>query len=906
MANKFNQAEYAKFMATLMKDVDYTENTEWSQEAEDVSINIRKAIVGVLHDMNRASQDKKKPNLFDDEFLNYCNAVKSLLTIYNFGYLPEEGDGGDEDKIRERRAQDKELILTGIKRILAHVQNGMGYDITPYLPKDECLQIFRDNPDDERVVPITFSAMTVFTTLIYFRRAVKRLSMFTNAELTTEKGSIMQDVVAVVAELMANIFNYATHDKNNMYGGWGVTLDTEMSRAVTLSDTYAVVDALTRYADAFTKSGLKGDKAFVEAVDEYAGQHFGVADITNKCIDSMYKTAYNVYVDTREVYGKEKAFYVLTKRDGDKIKYDHIGTDYDKIAASSRSSALFNPLYIAMITMYGYDDKELVIRLFMDDVSLVNAYEDKYCKEIEEYAKTLEGYNDDENTHDFAVEKNWLLKNTSPKSPDYAIATGEVVYENGITLKDYYNVARVYQKFLEEKHPEELMEIPVYRDYLYATKDAIDQVAVLYRDFDNNQRLGVVDTDYVMFSELDVAVKRDDKVSIPKLNKANIAVNNLRPMLLSSKIMIVNALTKYPQSDMKDLYYAIKTKRHQKVEQKGRSMEKTDEWLWNEDSVDMNSTARHCEAVAYDYFDYYEKYELGFTAIKNLSKQLSEGVTDKSVDKTDGSFTFAKADVAEQTEVGKRSKMLELLIDVTRQNVDKIRVIYQNNLKEKDDEIQQLRKEKEKLIADYDLELTRRDEAKQQALADLQAAHNDELNRQHNSLLMGDTLRTWIKDEIQSYFKRNMALAVINILNLGSTVPELLTKQRIHQMFDGEKEMVSGDFQFVKDVWDDIMGDFERSGRAEEKIQQYAEEFQRAKALQDMIATACSGLLEKTYFKEVADNALSGQVGTKSLEKRNEDIISKFNDIRYGSDIEKDKKENAEEQEDDLEASQND
>ena len=907
MAKRINQADYERFMAQLMQDVDYTENTEWAKEAEDVSIHIRDAIVGVLHGMNKESAKVNKSNSYDDEFLNYCNAIKTLLTVYNFAYLPEEGDGGDEDKIAERLEEDKKLILTGIDRILNHVQNGIGYDITPYLPKDECLQIFRISDDVDRVVPITFSAMTVLTTLIYFRRAVKRLNMFSADKLVTENGDIMQRVVAVVAELMANIFNYATHDKNHMYCGWGVTLDTSKSKAVTLSDTYAVVDALSRYADAFTQSGLKRDKDFIEAVDAYAKQHFNIDAVSNGCINAMYKTAYNVYVNTREVYGKEKAFYVLTKRDGDNvIKYQHIGTDYDKIAASSRSSALFNPLYIAMITMYGYDDKELVIRLFMDDPKLVNAYEEKYGDEIEKYALTLSGYNDEEEGvhHDFHKEKAWLLNNKSPKSADYGTAVGEVVYENGVTLQTYYNVARVYQKYLEENQPEELMEIPVYRDYLYATKDAIDQVAVLYRDFENNQRLGVVDTDYVMFSELDIDVKRDDKVSIPKLNKANIAVNNLRPMLLSSKIMIVNALTKYPQSDMNSLYYAIKTKRHQKVEQKGREIKKTDEWLWNEDSVDMNSTARHCEAIAYDYFDYYEKYELGFAAINNVRKQLSDGVTDKSVNKSDGSFTFVSEESDDKST--KRSRLLELLIDVTRQNVDKIRVIYQNHLKEKEDQIQKLTKEKDTLVENHKKELANRDELKKQALAEAQAAHNDELNRQRNSLLMGDTLRTWIREEIDRYFERNMALAVINILNLGALLPAQLNRPVIEQLFDGRKEMVSGDFPFVEGVWSDIMADFERSGRNEEKIEQYAQEFRHAKALQDMIAIACSGLLEKEYFKNVGDDAVSGQVVSKTLEERNEIIFSTFNKIRYLSDIEYDKKQVVEQEDESSESSEND
>ena len=156
---------------------------------------------------------------------------------------------------------------------------------------------------------------------------------------------------------------------------------------------------------------------------------------------------------------------------------------------------------------------------------------------------------------------------------------------------------------------------------------------IAYRKFDDSQRLGIVDTDYIMFSTLDLAA---DPITISKLNKANISANYLRPLLLSSKIMIVNALTKYPQADMGDLYAAIKDSKHRKVVKKRGARSEDIVWLWNEDTVDMNSTARHCEAIMYDYFDYYEKYELSYKSLSNLKKYYGSLISAKTVNLADG------------------------------------------------------------------------------------------------------------------------------------------------------------------------------------------------------------------------------------------------------------------------------
>ena len=478
--------QFKEFFTSLANGIDVDESAKWSAETYEVSVKIRDALIDRITQMNSNS------SFCDERFLDYCNAIKALLAVYNFGNLPQDDTG-------------KTLIKTGVAKILSHVET-YGYDVTPSLDHDDCIDIF--GSEGGRVTPVTLSATTVLTTLVYLRRAIKRKAFFNPKELADgDVVALNRRALAVITEILNLIYKYIDDQpKEDRFRGWGVTLDFEMSRASTLSDTYAVVDALSRFADAFTKDDEKKDKEYTDAIDALSSETGGFKYLSMRCVEATFKTAYNLYTtrDINKVYGKS-IFHFGSSMEGDKVRYTYSPTTYDQIASSTRSSALFNPLYMAMITMYGYNDREVVIRSLMNNPSRAKDLYDKYethCPIDEDSLSQFAAkFPDFVNTGlDFYTWSAKLIDEDRPavsfmhQAKSYTDANEEGEQRNS-EWRNYYDIARVFQRYLELKRPEELLKIAEYRDYLNATKDAIDQVQVMYRDFDNNQRLGVVDTD---------------------------------------------------------------------------------------------------------------------------------------------------------------------------------------------------------------------------------------------------------------------------------------------------------------------------------------------------------------------------------------------------------------------------
>ncbi len=868
MKNENTDKLYADFMRGMIDSIGTEDNSKWAQETQDVSTNIRNALVEEINKM-----DKTK-SAVDDRFLDYCNAIRSLLIVYNFGKL---GDDINKEK-------DKEIIKSGIKKILRHVEN-IGYDITPYFNTERCKEIFGvektgNGSESARVTPVTLSATMVFTTLVYFRRAYKRMKLFTREELVYDDVDLMLATVGKVAELMKMFYEFAYYNKFN---GWGATLDRERTQVVTLRDTYLVVSALSRFDDAFTKDGEKRDDDFINEVYKYADKELDFK-YCNRCLESTYKTAINLYDNTKGIYGKS-VFYCESVKEDNKIEYKYTKTTYEQIASSSRSSALFNPLYIALITMYGYNDKEVVIRQFMDNSKLARDYYEKYeikCPKgemkLSEYAADTLGYNGN-----FLADKDLLINEhevISKRSFSDKLSNEKSDAENGKWRK-YYDIARVFQKYLESKHPEELLKIADYREYLNATKDAIDQVQVMYRDFNTDQRLGIVDTDYAMFTPLDVAVDEGSNI-ISKLNKADISVNNIRPMLLSSKIMIVNALTKYPQADMSEIYNAIKDARYSEISKSRNSAGDKQKWLWNEDEIDMNSTALHCEAIMYDYFDYYETYELGFKSMQAFRKEVDDFVNGSV--KPDGSIGTEEEIKAVSDGFG---QLKQLVLEVTRQNVELVKDKYQKSLAEKDEAIAEEKKNTE----DVRLELAK---AKEQATIEAQK----QLAAVDVSYKIGETVRGWIRQEIDVYLSKTISMAILNILN-GNLSESIFNFKGLYKK--GEK-VIDADFEIVRKTWQSILEDCNKDPEnLDQKISKYNEEFKKVIALNAMFSAASSGLLENDYYTQLSLNG-KGQ----DIEVLNKEVKQKFMEQKmYGKLPNSDKKSEDNKSDDDKDGNSN-
>lgn len=839
MSENEQTAVYNKLFRELINSADSRGDAEWATEKQTVSTNVRNAIVEKL---------KELKNSYNDKFMDYCNSVKALLAVYNFGALAGEESllaSGDAESselkaCRDRTESDKKLIKTGIKNILAHVREH-GYDITPYISPNDNATIFGEDDetsaDYKKIVGknmITLSATTVMTTLIYFRRAVKRMSLFTSAELIDGATNLTEEIAQTLAGIM---YEFTRRAQKNGYKGWGLTMS---SRAITLNDTYSVVDAISRFADAFMSDKKdKSDEEFVKLVDSYTPVEDDWASdekkLTDRCNAAMYKVAYNIYAMTKNVFGQSIFYFNAERTVDNKIVYNTSKTTYDQIASSNRSSALFNPLYVAMITMYGYNEKEIVIRRFMDDRDLAKQYFDDYQEKraddmmlISEYAvKELKAFDSEEEFLDAAK------KLTEPHEP---VSNS---YGQGI-WGDYYRVARVFQKYLETQLPDELMKLDEYRDYLNATKDAIDQVQVAYRNFDNAQRLGIVDTDYIMFSALDVDTA---PANISTLNKKNISVNNLRPILLSSKIMIVNALVKYPQSDMSDLYTAIKASRHRRDTTVKKSSARADasdtEWLWNEDDVDMNSTARHCEAIMYDYFDYYERYELGFKAMKNLKDRINELVAFND----DGSLKY---DDSKIESFGK------IVFELSKTNIDRAKVAYSRNLAAKDEEIAKLQKKLDEQSAKAE-----------ERYKELENKHRAELAELETTINIGNTLRGWIRSETEMYLKDTLSYMILN--NLNGYLDKSLS---VRKLLSPDETMADGNFDYAHELAEKIMADYRKNNDAAEH--EYTDKFRAARKMQRLFDGALDGLLLKNDISHIYED------DKKTLEVRNRDIYDAY------------------------------
>ncbi|MDE7297090.1 MAG: hypothetical protein K2N84_07500 [Clostridia bacterium] len=398
------------------------------------------------------------------------------------------------------------------------------------------------------------------------------------------------------------------------------------------------------------------------------------------------------------------------------------------------------------------------------------------------------------------------------------------------------------------------MKIDPYREYLNATKDAIDQVQVAYRKFDDSQRLGIVDTDYIMFSSLDL---NTDSITISKLNKLNISANYMRPLLLSSKIMIVNALTKYPQSDMTDLYEAIKESKHVVVKKRGGKGDRDYEWLWNEDVVDMNSTARHCEAIMYDYFDYYERYELSYKALNNLKKHYNSLINTKSVDLENGEVDYETLLSGESISEFKR-----VVLNFTRQNVNKIKALYSEHLRDKDKDILELGKQMAEAEAAHQKQIAKIKEDYEKKLADERRNFEEEKQKQSVSLGIGNTVREWIRAEADRHLSEMLGYMILNNINTPTQKGD--DDFKVKYMIRGvSHEMADGKFNIASQLSQKIMSDYKKDADGVEQI--YGDKFRSALTMQSLLEGALDDLLKLDEIKDTVRGELS-------LEDKNETI----------------------------------
>lgn len=694
----------------------------WQETVQKISADVKDAVIA---EARRRDGDKifaslettanEIPALTDANMLDLCLEVKSVLAMINYG------DVQPSDK-------DKEFVRRGILALTAYYADDACYNMLGQLRPEYCAETFGDAD-----AYIHRTMATVFLTFVYFRRAVKRLHLFTDMPLVDDA------LTARIAGIMRRIIRvWLAAAEQNDYRGWGFMSD---STDTNLADTYRVVEAISKYQDACDKDAERQDAEFVNLVD--AGEN-----LTDKIESAMYKVALHVYDETaKECYG-EGIFYKTAGDDGRPGMYRK--SDMEQVLGSNRSSALFQPLYVAMITMLGYTDKEVIIRKFM-----TSPQDTQSC--VSGILTNL--------TEDGRVENAAALREVYAALTRITVEHPPVAELSEEEWQAYYDEARLLEKAIEEYAASEMSRnIREYRSYLNKTKDAIDNVQVFYRKFNDSQKLGIVDTDYAIFSKADV--RGADAVALSRLNKSNIVTAYIKPLLLSAKIMIVNALTKYPQADMETLYNDIMDSVYRK-RNKARVM------LWNEEEIDMFATACNCDSIAYDYFDYYTRYELNYRTMTKIYNETQKYITGNFVPGTEGA-DFAEAAAAVKKEVGnapQSDEIVDILFDAMQEQIKALKSSYDDKLREKEKEHQKDLEETKK-DARKDLEQKQRDyETLQQA----KDAQEEKARRKEEELIKESEIAAVIKKlidrKISEAFENAMGLvAVLNMSGANNAV----------------------------------------------------------------------------------------------------------------------------------------
>lgn len=730
-------------------------NTGWSEAITDMFRKIKTDVANygefrLLSD----GRDKK-----EDFLLDLCASVRAILVTLNFGELTSADISESE----------KKKITLSLEKILAYVNNEeYGYDLSPKMSSADCQEIFGD-VSSERIFVTSTMAM-VLTTLVYFRRAIKREGLFTVDEIGIE---LYNRIVCTIRDIISRFYKYA---ESNNFSGWGFTMNSE---TVNLSDTYIVVEAISRYQDAFDQNDARRDQDFMDLVDDGCGW-------SEKIVLAMYQVGLSIYDSTFDskkktsIYGSG-AFYA----EG----LNYVINDYKQIASSNRSSSLFNPLYIAMITMYAYSDKELVIRKFMNSPKTVARYKEKYEKDAD-FNLSLD-----------LIEKDHPIISNNFSAPEW---------------KEYYLQAKSFEKYIENNHRDDFSNIPEYRDYLNATKDTIEQIQMLYRKFSDAQKLGIVDTDYVIYRNEDI---NTDAVYLSKLNKASIPTAYLRPLLLSSKVMIVNALLKYPQADMQSLYNDIINSTNKTRDKKTKNL--TVRWLWNESEIDLLATVRNVESIAYDYCDYYENYESGFLAFQNVQKLLKKSI----VNNLQGSEQIDFDSIQDDIEVNMKpaGKLSSIIIEATKKNLDVIQNEFLNNKYKFEKSLQEMRNSTEKEIEEKDKEID-----------EITLNHKKEISAIREDAKIADVMRMMIKEQISDYMTE--MFGTISLLKLNDA--RTITPGRLE-----DSELATGDYTEINKVVE--LWKARISGLTlDEQILAISAKLKEVKAFQEMLERACTPILD--------------------------------------------------------------
>ncbi len=224
--------------------------------------------------------------------------------------------------------EDKEGIKAGLKFVLDYLhENGGCYDLNPLLDADINGELFIDN--NYHYV----GAMTWALSLFVAARKAQRTGAIELSE--EESNQLVKQIRAIIKFFVDNV---VVKDGNPL--GWGYT---NGCKEPSLFFTYSVIEAFADFDDNVLNGGDLGrDEELLAAIDNAKNEE-------DKLVNRYKELCYTIGDRTWAMYK-------------DVLKTDFLGDNFmerklisrDEILNSSRSSVLFNTLYVIFILFYSY------------------------------------------------------------------------------------------------------------------------------------------------------------------------------------------------------------------------------------------------------------------------------------------------------------------------------------------------------------------------------------------------------------------------------------------------------------------------------------------------------------------------------------------------------------------------
>ena len=263
----------------------------------------------------------------------------------------------------EMTEENKEQILNGLRYVFTYLENNSGsYDLNPILDADVNTDLFADKGNDY------VGALTWGLSLMTAARVAERRGILEFSE--SDSKSIKEQIRAIVRFFVNKVIG--TEERPL---GWGYTNGcTEPS----LFFTYSIIEAFADFDDNILNGGDLGPDEdiinYIDSVnnnDEIADEERYTTRYKNLCF-KIGDRAWELYKDVLKTDffsdNFSSSFKVISK---------------DEILNSSRSSVLFNTMYVIFILFYSYtnvrhpDEAEEIVNSMTLALQLIQNFYDE-------------------------------------------------------------------------------------------------------------------------------------------------------------------------------------------------------------------------------------------------------------------------------------------------------------------------------------------------------------------------------------------------------------------------------------------------------------------------------------------------------------------------------------------------